>query len=308
MSLLLELQDQIQDTEAAIARVERATATDQSPALLSMSRSLEKRRAELQQEFLRVAKDLGVDVCSYRIFETGGHPKLTGVTKSLGDFQQMFSVTYDALKNGPKDRTRLSVEVEQGSAFEFSYAFSGSIGVVLTMASEQMLFGGSEFDQTISIIREMASATTPKQVLEYARKLGPAPVRTVYRWASDNAAYGLGTDVQWRNGSALERQLFIQPQEFRRLAATIAETSDEESVELPLDGDLVGADIPRKSFHMRFDGGDEIRGSFTDAISESHRVELPKRYRAYLRRTVSVKYSTEEEETKYFLIRLEERP
>src|SRR5579864_1896877 len=166
MSLLLDLQDQIQNTEEAIARLERAATVEKSPSILSMSRSLEKRRTSLEHEFLEAAKDLGVEVCSYRLFDSNGQPKIAGVSRSLGGFQQMFSVTFDAIQSGKqKERTRISAEVEQTSAFEFAYAFSGSIGIVLTVPSEILMFPGSKFDETIATIREMSSAVTPRQVL-----------------------------------------------------------------------------------------------------------------------------------------------
>jgi hypothetical protein len=65
---------------------------------------------------------------------------------------------------------------------------------------------------------------------------------------------------------------------------------------------LKGADVDAKGFHFVADNGEEMRGRFSDAISESHRAELPKRYFAIIEKTVRIKYSTEEEKPSYFLV------
>lgn len=62
MTKLLEIQENLQDTYAAIAQHEKATAVDPSSyALRLSSKSLEKRRRKLETAFLKAASDLGVD-------------------------------------------------------------------------------------------------------------------------------------------------------------------------------------------------------------------------------------------------------
>lgn len=57
MSKLRDIQEQLQDTEAALAELERAVAGGPLPSLLSMAKSLEKRQRELKDEFNAAAKD-----------------------------------------------------------------------------------------------------------------------------------------------------------------------------------------------------------------------------------------------------------
>jgi len=63
MNDLLDLQDKIQDTSAAIAQVERAFVRDpESPSLKIMAESLEKRRHRLEGQFLAESARVGIDV------------------------------------------------------------------------------------------------------------------------------------------------------------------------------------------------------------------------------------------------------
>ena len=74
---------------------------------------------------------------------------------------------------------------------------------------------------------------------------------------------------------------------------------------------LVGADTKSRRFHFVVDDaddgiqGEDIRGKFFDAISDSHQAEIPKRYIAHLHKTTQISFATEDEDVSYFLERLE---
>jgi hypothetical protein len=71
-------------------------------------------------------------------------------------------------------------------------------------------------------------------------------------------------------------------------------------------GTLQGADVRTRTFHFEPDQGEDFRGSFLDAINESHPVGLPKRYNVTVRKTVKIRFSTEEEKVSYHLERLDD--
>jgi hypothetical protein len=72
-------------------------------------------------------------------------------------------------------------------------------------------------------------------------------------------------------------------------------------------GDLTYVDMSEKTFEIRIDDR-KVKGTFDKAISTSHPAQLPKRYAATL--TVSTKISVPEgqDDTSYFLLRLEDVP
>jgi hypothetical protein len=80
----------------------------------------------------------------------------------------------------------------------------------------------------------------------------------------------------------------------------------EEKTET-IEGTLVGADITSKRFHFIADKATtSIRGRFADAISESHKAQLPARYTATIKRTIQATLATEEERVWHFLVDLAE--
>jgi hypothetical protein len=302
-----EIQRQLQNAEAEISVVKRAMSVIPSPSLTSSIGSLEKQRKELEAEFLAAAKMAGMKVCSYRMFRDHEQPKLAGLAAALGNFQSVFSVVFAAKKFGPKHTMHLAAEVEQTSAFNFAYAFAGSVGIVLTVQDEQFLFNQSEFSDTIKVIAEVAKATSPEAIQSYAKDLGPAPIRMIYKWAKAHAESAFGADIDWFSGDSVEQHVLIQLPEFRRLEETIAAVSEKQIQTVVLEGTLHGADAKTRKFHMEFPAnGGEIRGDFEDAISEQKKVRVPGQIRATLIKTTVTQYSTESDTVSWFLKNVEE--
>ncbi|OGN97181.1 MAG: hypothetical protein A2Z77_06340 [Chloroflexi bacterium RBG_13_51_36] len=309
MNRLSEIQEKLLETNAAMAEMEKAIANDRTSLSLSaMMKSLEKRYEKLETDFLSEADSLGVDVCAYRVFGEEERPTVKALSSVLSDFQNLVSTVYDAVKTAvPKLRARISAQIAAETEFRFGYTFPGSVGVVLTIPNQRLLLGESNLDESLRIISEMTKVHDSPEVLQYAKKLGPASVKSLYRWAYDHAESRLGVDIEWRRQELIKRRLFAQGPELERLHRTIGLTSEERVSELTIHASLVGVELTRRSFHLRLDTGEDIRGSLTKDIdiSEKQTVELPKRYKAHIRKTEKIRYSTEEEDISYDLLNLE---
>ncbi len=299
------IQDEIQDLNALLAQHERALASHPGEKSLRANiNTLKRRRQILEDDFLEAAARVEADVCSYRLIPNERRPTILAVSKVLGGFQSLFSLVYDAIKEGPKKRATLSKEVLEETSLAFAYSFTGSVGFVMTLPNERLLFGETYLDQTMQLVFEMAKTTAPEQVAEFVKKLGAPPVRAIYKWAGDHVEYGLSADIEWRRKEQIRSSLFIQKPQLEQLREAIAKTSDETEEEMEVQGSLVGADVTRKSFHLETVGGGEIQGSFAHAISVEQTVELPKPYMAKIRKRTKIIYSMEDEQTSYFLLHL----
>ena len=309
MSKLAEIQEQLLETNAAMAELDKAIAKDaRSLSLAATMQSLEKRYQKLEANFLTEADNIGIDVCAYRVFRDEGFPTVKGLSSVLGDFQNLVSTVYDSIKTiTPKVRARISAKTAAETEFRFAYTFSGSVGVVLTITNQRLLFGESHLDESLHVISDMTKVHDSPEVLEYSRRLGPASIRALYNWAYDHAEAGLGVDIEWRRQQLIRTRLFTQRPEFEKLYQTISATSDEIVSEQTVRADLVGVDVARRSFHLQLDTGENIRGSLSKAldISEKQTVELPKRYSAQIRKIEKIRFSTEEEDISYNLLNLE---
>ncbi len=310
MSELVELQHKLQDTASQITQLEREVA--RSPDSLGLRLSLEsvvKRFDELQTDFQDLADQKALDVCSYRLFkENDEGPSLRGFSGALNEFQASFSALFDAIQNGPRRRTRLTPEVVESTKFGFGYAYAGSVGVVLTLDRERMLIDVGPLTDTITTFFNLAQAPTRDDIREIGRQLGPAPLRSIFKWADAHVSDGIGADISWQHGEDTTR-LFLQRVEMQRLRDEIDATSEEEREELTITGVLTGASVVTKRFDFQPDDAEAISGRFTDAISEAHEVRIPAaRYRATVERITKIRYSSDEESTTWRLLTLEEAP
>jgi hypothetical protein len=309
MSALLEIAERLQDTQAAIGRLEKAVAhnPDSPSALLSLN-SLRKRQQDLEAQFARVTVTEELDVCSYRLFTSreGERPKLAALTDALSDFQALFSQVYSAVKNGPRERERVSADVLAETSFGFGYTFAGSVGFVLTLPNERLLLGETELDISMRLITEMAQAKTTDEIAAFKKDLGLAPIRTMYRWAEDHAARGLGAQIEWRRAGEVTASLFVQQPELEVLTRTIAQISEKVENEFEIEGQLVGLNSKYKTFHMEVEGVPDIKGRALIDIDAEHQIIFPAFYRARIRTETIVHYSTEKEDVSYFLLSLQE--
>lgn len=306
MTDMMNIQEKLQDTQAAIARMERALATNPKERSLSaMLRSLERRRASLEESFVLATESLGREICSYRIIPTDSPDpiSLTSVTHVLSAFQEWFSVVYDALTHGPKERARLGPEVLGETKLDWAYAFSGSVGIVLTVPNERLLFGETKLDQAMQTVCEMASADNQKAVQTHAKTLGKPAVLYMYKWAQAHVIAQVGADVHWGSGEEAKSTMLVQRPEFERLKTILEETSEVTEHTFTTTGTLVGADFQTRTFHMSFAEAADIRGRLSDKIQPT--VEIPRTYQATIIKTTMTKYSTEEEVVTHVLVALD---
>jgi transcriptional regulator with XRE-family HTH domain len=308
MNKLLDIAEKLQDTQATISKAENALLEKQpTPSVLLALESLRKRQENLEIQFEKASLNRHLDVCDYRLFcdtTEAEQPTLRGFTKTLFDFQNLFSQVYAAIKtNAPRLTTRLSAEIAQETDFGVNYTYTGSLGVVLTLPNERLLFGASDIDESIKTVFELVKLENTDRIAEYAKKLGVATIRALYDWTSDQVNSGLGSQIQWKRGDDVRFETFVQFPELAKLKDAIESTSDEEITELSLFGTLVGIDIPTRSFHLSFEAGDDIRGNFSDELAQ-FRFELPKVCKAKIIKTKTVRYSTDKETIQYLLTEL----
>lgn len=306
MSALIDIRYKLQDTEAEIVRAERSLAKHPKSvtAVLTME-SILKRKEQLVKEFEEIANENVLDVCSYRVFsEIEDSIKIVSFSNALYNFQTLFTTVVDAVKNGPKERAKPDAALVAQTAFDFGYCFSGSAGVVMTMPDELLLFGENDFDTAISSIFEMAQSKTPETIALFAKRFGVASIRKLYRWMNDHLQAGTGADIQWKKGQETKFKLFIQLPQLEVLKNIIDSSSDEKEDVLELSGELVGLDVDTKRFHMKVEGGDDIKGDVAPIIGTKKTLELPKHYTADVLVKRKIYYATEKEEVSYFLLKL----
>jgi len=304
---LSDLGRQILEANSTLAELERSLAGSPESRALSMTiESIKRNKRQLEAAFLEEANQVGVDVCSYRLFSESGLPTAVHLGRALEGLQTAISTVYAALRTRVALRSaRISAEAASESALTFGYAFSGSVGFVLTIPNERRLFGASTLDESVDLVFELAKAESPRVIASYAERLGPASIRAIYKWASVLVAGDLGAEVEWRRVDEVRSRVLIQVPELEHLRSAIEATSDASIASVVLDGMLVGLQSERRTFDLAFEGGAHIHGSLSEEFSLDVPLRIPSRYFATLTKTTRTRYSVDEDEETWELEHLE---
>ncbi len=271
--------------------------------------SLLRHQKDLRNQFEFAARESGVTVCKYRLF--GNADKSFGkVCQTVAEFQKLYTLIYSAIKSGKRSRRQVPSEDEFLSTFGLAYTFAGSVGVALTLAQQRSLFDeladDNQFDQAMGTLCDLAKLDSTDKVRQYAADLGIGVIRELYEWSATHAQFSLGADIEWLHGRKVTRSVLVQHQELARLKSAIEVTSDvKDEPPFTVTGNLRGADTEPASFHFEIDGGKEIRGTFTDVITDANPLQqLPLRCRAEIFRKTIIKYATGEEIVTWHLLKL----
>jgi hypothetical protein len=306
MSKLAELQRDLQEASAAVAHAERTLAAHPNvPSVHATLRTIQKRRASLEEQFFAAADELGLDACGYRIEMEGKTASISGLTAVLGTFQKIFSTVYDALEHGPKKTSKNSAETIEATTLGFAYSFPGSVGVMMTLANDRMLFE-AKLDAAMNKTFDLIRAKEPEELQLLTDLVGVPSVRLVHQWAEENTKAGFGADIVWRRDDVVKREVRVQAPEIAQKAATLRTMSAKETVKVV--GELLDVDVLEHTFRMKVSDR-IIQGSFEKAITAQKPAWLPRTYQATLQ--VLQKIVADEggqEQIDYFLVDLEPPP
>jgi hypothetical protein len=307
VTTIFDIFDELRDVSAELTKLEDLIINNpQYPSLELDRASLSKRRTTLEHELAVLSNQKHTDICTYRFIQDGNSRSypLWALTTALREFQSVVTTAFDAIKTGVKKRARISADIAEQSSFDFGYVFTGSLGFVLTMPNERMLIGESEMDRAIGSVFEVMNADGPERIAELARVVGVPTIRRIYGWAESHVINDLSADIQWRRREELTSRIVKQPPQLKQLKEMIESTSEVEVEEVEVSGLLVGLDTDLRTFHMKFEKAEDIRGALAEefAYDPTHSLNLP--YTAHMVKSTTIHYAYEREETHWALVSL----
>lgn len=301
--MILNLSESLQRVGAEIADAERELARYPFDFGASLTlESLLKYQKRLEDEFAVAANASGLEVCRYSLSGRGVETA-ANVFLAFTEFQKLLTAGYSSVKHGKRTRLRFSDDDVKATSLGFSYSLAGSITAVFTIPNDRLLFDDDQtfLDQSIGLIFEMAQASTAEAIREQCQRYGAALVHALYDWSEVHARFDLFADIAWKRTNAVRSSLRMQPPQFASLNGLIRKTGNDVSRSFEVTGTLMAASLKKKTFTFTTDQGDDVSGTFFDAISEEHVVEIPQRYRAVIAEHSSIVFSTEEEKLTHFL-------
>lgn len=293
---------------ASVSKLEAAVARAPEDRALQLNLSaMRKVASQSQAQLLNISRSAYVDVCNYRLLPrpSNNHGfSLHHVSRSLLEYQNMFTQIYDAKKNGPKERAVFGKEAQQESTLELAYTYSGSLGVVLFSQSDRDLLSG-RLDSSIDALYQVVEVDTRKKVREVASSLGNAVVKRVYDWSDANIKGGFAADMRWNRSDGRHLGEVIERERMEGIVEVIDATSDSKTKDIEAIGILFGGNIGSRSFHFVVPNGDVYRGHLAEDFDRTTEMTLGKFYRAKIREIETFHYATEKAERHYNLLHLE---
>lgn len=304
MSVLVELQRRIENTNALIAEHERAVAGHgEAPprSMFANIRALEKLKRRLEGEYFEAAADLELEVYRYRILNESERVTLPGIAEAWLRFQDFFASVYSALTES-NNNSQKAKKPSQSSRLElgYGYSFASSVGVVVTVPREIGIYAAAPIEEASKTVFDLVEAHNLDVI---AADLGPAPIRALGEWINVHVKNQYGLDLEWHSGGHIKRKAEVQYQRLSTLQGEIGNATT--SATLRIDGRLYAVDEKSKTFKFDADSGQDFMGEFKEAITEEHAASVPSRYRATIRQTTKVISIGDEPATVYFLVSLD---
>ncbi|MBJ6124777.1 hypothetical protein [Microvirga splendida] len=292
---------------ASVARLESALARAPEDSSIQINLAAKRKLARQAQEQLYVVAERNqIEICNYRLLpEATERYALPYVSKSLLEYQNLFSQIYDSFKNGLKARTRIGKEAWDESLLELAYSYSGSLGVVLLATSERDFFEG-KLDNSIDALFQILEIDSRSAVRDVAHTLGNAVVKRLHDWSAANIEGGFATDVRWNRSDGKQLGQIINRRQMEVIVDLIEATSDEQTRDIDAIGLLVGGDLNSGSFHFVVPNGSDYRGYLADDFFPDAELTLGKTYIARIRETSTTVYATEKIDQKFELLFLKD--
>jgi hypothetical protein len=273
-----------------------AIATDESSFATELSlRSLESRREYLNSELSEMSREGLVDVCDYKIIPEGLHSyAIAAVTTALHDFQDIVSIVYAALASGPRRSAKIGADIAQKTEFDFGFAYSGSLGVVLTIPNDRLLGVESELDRAVSEVFSLLRIRDSAGVSDASRRLGVPVVKRLHHWTKTHSQYGMSADIRWTREEHVRDHVVAQSREMELIYRLIEESGDKTTDTVELVGELVAWSVPRRTFVLTFPDSPPISGHWSKTFNGRAQRTVPSRYRASLTKETLVRYGDED--------------
>jgi hypothetical protein len=304
MSALRAVLDRLNDIEGTIAQLEGKSTPETAFAYRMTLRSLENRREDLRNELNEITKRDFVEICDYRIIPEGPLSfAISGVTGALHEFQDLVSILFGADPQKPRQRARVDIATSEKTRFDFGFAYSGSLGIVLTVENERLIGIESNLDLAIRAAFDLISAKSGDDIKAAAVQYGPPVVRKLYAWSKIQRDYDLSADIKWKRGDEIRNNVLVQAKESAEVCRLIESKSDINDEPLDVIGNLVGFNVAARRFAFEFADGELINGTFDKSFEMAQRL-VPGRYSAHLIKRSVIHYTIEKDDVSWILSRL----
>ncbi len=297
--------DRAKKVFASVSRLESRLAERPSDRAVQINLSAMRKLAiQVREEMERLAALNQMEICQYRIIPISENGYGLGrVSKSLLEYQNLFSQIYDAFKNGIKSKATFGADVIEESSLNFAYSYSGSLGVALLARSNRDFFGGA-LDKSIDALYQILDIDDSFAVRDAAKTLGTSVIKRVHDWSLANVEGGFSTDIRWKKSDGKLFGQVIDRSRMERIVGFIDEASDKVTKREVFEGILVAVSLPGKTFQIVIPNADTYSGKFADGLNLPNEMTVGRMYSATVEIVEVFYYATQATKRTVSLIEL----
>ncbi len=304
MSDYASIVERARRSSATVSKIEAAlTRAPEDPSLQINLSAAKKLSQKAHDALLGLSRLQHKEVCSYRLIPSKslGYA-VASVSKSMLEYQNLFSQLYDCKRNGKKKNAAIGKEAAAESALQFAYSFSGSLGVVMFAQSEADFFEGN-LDSSIEAFFSILDIDDVSSAKRVADSFGGAVIKRIHDWSASNIEGGFSADVQWNKSDGRIISSMFDMRKMERIVETISSVSDEESDDIYADGIFIGGDLDARTFHFIIPQGASYRGTLSKEFDKGL-IQLGGSYSAHIVEKRKTFYATERTDKRYELVSL----
>jgi hypothetical protein len=309
MTAIVDLIQQLQDTDVVSAQMQRALAGSPNDAIsLLNANAIRKRRSDLERRLSNELRTTQSDLVQYHVERASDdrYPVLA-VARAISGFQELVTSVFDAIRTMPKQRYRPAPESIALSTLDFAMALpTGSVVISLSVENERLLAIKSDLDRTFDEVFSLLHSAGSDDLRGVAASIGIASIAKAHDWAESSSAYGLNTRITVKKDQNSEISFSLTGEDALKLKEAIEEKSDKKYDPCAAVGELVGIDVdrPKTYFHIKTRDGENIEGKLADTFPVDQEWAVHITYAANLIKVTTVRYATGEEKVDWLLANL----
>lgn len=264
----------INETNKQIEDVKRKLSIDPSNRAMKLTLvSLESFLNGLKNESIAILNSQEENVIDYKLISddiTNKGLPIKDFYNVFYCFQKLFSFVFDTVfHNKPKNSQHLSKDIMAKSELRLRYAYSGSLGVILSVYNDGGMID-TDIDKAILETSKLMILNQESEINKAIEKLGYAPIKALENLVQIHMQSDVELDINFSSSKEGKIGIRIKKDQFSVINNLIERTPIViTDTDRNLQGNLLGMDIQKRTFNINL-GNRHISGSLDDSISEGY--------------------------------------
>lgn len=308
MKNLRRILGNLQDTDRVLDRLRAHTTQNPDDETVQVNwEEVVKRRKDLERSLHVELNDEQIDLVEYTIRRVDGAAcSVRALAASLLLFQELVTVIFDAVRDGPKRRySPLSDNIEQ-STFECFTMKTGPAAVVsMVIPNDRLLAIKSDLDVSLDLLLLVMQAQCSRDLREIARVAGISTISRAYAWAEHSVMLGLDLSIDWNRLMPARQAVKLSRENAQVLKSVVEKTVEDIEEDFQIICHLSGIDDEASRFRAVSLDGVDIAGSLADDFPRGAQWTTRAWYDARLLRETVISYAHGKESVQWTLRSLE---